>query len=336
MRLQTACRLAGVVLVLLVLELGRSSRPAGLHAQALEPATPVTAPSAPADLNGAIQDLKALPGQTSLLVLEDGRELAALNADTPLAVGSSFKLAVLLALRKQIDSGQRSWTDVVPLNGDWRLPGDQIGTWFPGAGLTLQTYAGFMISKSDNTSTDALINTVGRENVEAFTLRNRPLLTTKDLFFFRNLNNRSVLDQYRAADEAGRRAILASIEAKPFDLDNFLSISAPYGLDVEWYFSNRELCNLVAQVADLPVAGITTLYDVDTLENHTPHNNADWVSSAYKGGSEAGVISVTTQVTGKNGRTYCVSATWNDEHATVDNGAFAAIAAGVLSSLRNR
>ena len=33
---------------------------------------------------------------------------------------------------------------------------------------------------------------------------------------------------------------------------------------------------------------------------------------AYKGGSEIGVLNLTTQVTGKDGSTYCVAFTWND------------------------
>ena len=32
---------------------------------------------------------------------------------------------------------------------------------------------------------------------------------------------------------------------------------------------------------------------------------------SYKGGSEPGVLNLTTQVTTLTGRTYCVSATWN-------------------------
>ena len=56
----------------------------------------------------AVAKLAALPGQTSLLVLKDGEEVASSNADTPLGVGSAFKLAVLAALQDQVAVGTHS------------------------------------------------------------------------------------------------------------------------------------------------------------------------------------------------------------------------------------
>ena len=52
-------------------------------------------------LEAAIEQLQTFPGQVNFLVLEDKSELASFNADQPMAVGSTFKLTILAALRQQ-------------------------------------------------------------------------------------------------------------------------------------------------------------------------------------------------------------------------------------------
>src|SRR5690606_37232654 len=66
-------------------------------------------------LDDALASFGEVTGRVSVLVLRDGVELAALNPDGPLAVGSAVKVAVLETLRREIDAGQRVWTDVVRL-----------------------------------------------------------------------------------------------------------------------------------------------------------------------------------------------------------------------------
>jgi len=58
----------------------------------------------------------------------------------------------------------------------------------------------------------------------------------------------------------------------------------------------------MSRVASLPLMGI----------NPGIADPGQWAHVAYKGGSEPGVLNLTTQVVGKSGKTYCVSATWND------------------------
>jgi hypothetical protein len=57
----------------------------------------------------------------------------------------------------------------------------------------------------------------------------------------------------------------------------------------------------------------------------------EWAHIAYKGGSEPGVLNLTTQVTAHNGTTYCVAATWND-NALLDEGHFEALYGSLLHS----
>ncbi len=56
------------------------------------------------------------------------------------------------------------------------------------------------------------------------------------------------------------------------------------------------------QVKDWPLMGI----------NPGVAQPQNWEQVAYKGGSEPGVLNLTTWLKAKDGKQYCVSATWNN------------------------
>jgi Beta-lactamase enzyme family len=282
----------------------------------VQPKSEAIAPAA------AIQQLQALPGQTNLLILEDNTELAAHNANHPLAVGSTFKLAVLAALRQQIEQRKHSWGEVVKLRSeDQSLPSGILQTWFDGALLTVQSLATLMISQSDNTATDALIHLVGREEVEAFAPRNRPLLTTREFFALKNPENAALLGQYRAKDWS----VLAELAAAPLP-DASLFGDKPIALDVEWFFTPRELCGLMRQVAELPLMSVNPGGGLVKPDQ--------WRRVSFKGGSEPGVVNLTTSLEAVNGKTYCVSATWNNQDEVVNETSFFTLYSGIIEGLR--
>ena len=253
-----------------------------------------------ASLDEAMGDFRALPGKVSVLVLTDGSEQASISPDAPLAVGSAFKLATLAALRADIDKKKRSWKDVVELRPETRsLPSGILQDWPDRSPLTVQALAGLMISKSDNTATDTLISLLGREAIEPFAPRNKPYLMTREMFLLKGPGNGDLLARFQAGDEATRRAILKELVAKPLP-DAKTYPTEPTALDVEWYFTTRELCALMGRVRDLPLMSI----------NPGVAKRSDWTSVAYKGGAEPGVLNMTTWVT-KGTRAHCVAATWN-------------------------
>lgn len=275
-------------------------------------------------LEEAIAELKTLPGQVSFLVLEGKTERAALNADTPLAVGSAFKLAVLQALKSQISAKVRSWGDVVELKSEWKsLPSGILQTWPDGSLLTLQTLSALMISQSDNTATDALINIIGRPTIEKITPRNVPLLTTRELFILKSAKNQELLKRYRNSNVEEKREILQSLAQQSLpDVSEFTG--NPVALDIEWFFTARELCNLIEQVADLPLMSI----------NPGVANAEDWERVAFKGGSESGVLNLTTWLKAKNGKQYCVVGTWNHD-APLEQNRFMTIYSSAIAGLKN-
>ena len=277
-------------------------------------------------LEEAIEKYQELPGEVSFLVLEGDSTLAALKPDQSLGVGSAFKLAVLATLQQQINSGERSWEDVVQLKPSWKsLPSGILQTWPDFAPFTLQTLATLMISQSDNTATDALIETLGREEIETFAPRNQPFLTTGEAFTLKNPENEALLGRYRQGNITLRRELLTEIKEAPLPSPAIFQEDRPLATDIEWFFTSRELCTLIDEVADLPLMAV----------NPGAAKGEDWQRVAFKGGSEPGVLNFTTQLQGQDGKTYCVVATWNNSEA-IDDFAFFTLYSSVIEYLKQR
>src|SRR5690606_27757886 len=276
------------------------------------------------ELDAVLADFQTLPGQVSLIVVTDGGVLAAVNADTPLAVGSAFKLAILAALKDQVAAGMRSWGDVIVLEEqDVSLPTGILQNWPPGTPMTVQALATLMISISDNTATDALLRAAGRAAVERYATRNVPLLSTREAFVLKAAGNEDLLEAWRNADVAGRRALLAELARRPLPAVSDLS-PEPTALDVEWYFTVGELANLMAYVHDLPFMSV----------NPGVADPGDWSYIAFKGGSEPGVLNYTTLVVSHSRTPYLVSATWNNPEQALGEVTFHTLYSGLPKPLR--
>lgn len=276
-----------------------------------------------ASLEPSMKPFGDLAGKVSVLVTQEGKPRASLHPDEALAVGSAFKLAILSTLNSQIAAHSHRWDEVVRLDPQWKsLPSGIIRLWPDETPLTLATLANEMISISDNTAADALLSTAGRENVEALAPRNRPFLSTREAFILKDPVNGVLLARYRAADTAGRRALLPEIDKLPLPDGGIFASGQPMATDIEWFFTPGELCRLIDSVRDLGAMQI----------NPGLAGKNDWQQIAYKGGSEPGVLNFTTALTAKSGRHYCVAATWNAD-GFLDENKFAMLYLGVLRSL---
>jgi hypothetical protein len=119
--------------------------------------------------------------------------------------------------------------------------------------------------------------------------------------------------------------VLAQIDKLPLPALSALNTD-PALSDIEWHFSSRQLCALMQGVHDLPLMSV----------NPGVATPSQWKRVAYKGGSDFGVISMTTWLQAKNGKTYCASATWNTHAAPADETKFETIYALLLASLAHR
>ena len=247
-------------------------------------------------------EIAALPGGASLLVTRDGTVLAERDADQRLAVGSAFKLAVLLALQQEIEAGRAAWDEVMRLEDRFRsLPSGLLQDWPAAAPLTLHSLASLMISLSDNTATDALIYRVGPSRVEALLPPEaRPLLTTRQYFLLGGQALAGLRAAWMNAGEETRRALLAGLGSRTPSLADFTAGAAT--ADFGWQLSTRELCGLMDQVVGLPVLAIET----------AGADPAEWQAVGFKGGSVAGAMSLVGGFVDGAGRRLCLAITWND------------------------
>lgn len=120
--------------------------------------------------------------------------------------------------------------------------------------------------------------------------------------------------------------VLAEVARRPLPgvAEVEAALTAPVALDVEWFYTARELCVAIEAVADLPLTGITP----------GPAAPRNWMRIAYKGGSEPGVLNLTTAVQARDGWRICVAATWNHPPMVSDGGRLQDVVSGALTLLR--
>jgi beta-lactamase class A len=282
---------------------------------------PVVATSS---LDDSLRSLREQTGRLSYVIVVEGRsERAALNPSEPLAIGSAFKLAVLNALLDQIGRGSRHWSDILPLQSRWRsLPSGVLQKWPNGTPLTLATYAAEMISISDNTAADALVRLVGPNALKPYASGNDPFLTTRETFILKSNPGAGLRAAYlAAATPKARAAVLERVDSLPLpNVQDVLTSPLPA---IEWHYSVRELCSLMRRVANLPLMSI----------NPGVAEPSDFRHVAYKGGSDAGVLNLTTMVTTVRGTNVCFSATLNDSQHQVGELGFETAYSAVLRQL---
>ncbi len=275
-----------------------------------------------ASLEEALATFADLPGQVSAIVTTDDKVVGDLDGGAPLAVGSTFKLAVLKALDKLIGAGKLEWDQIVEIDDDWRsLPSGQLQDWPEGAPLTIHSLASLMISVSDNTATDGLMDLVSRGSLETVSPGNRPFLTTREFFQLKRRDADGLRARFVDGNFDERMRILSDLADRPLPAVGELNTDPL--LQIEWFFSVAELCRLMEDVRNLDVTQI----------NPGIALKSDWDQIAYKGGSDFGVLNFTTSVTNKSGDSYCVSATWNHSEP-LDETAFSMLYAGLLHHLK--
>ncbi len=270
------------------------------------------------EFDDVTQQLTSLAGQVSVLVTCDGQTLFEHQADTPLAVGSAFKLAVLGALSRLIEDGTHQWRDVVTLQQKHiSMPSGMLHKMPIGSPFTLYSVAALMISISDNTATDLLIDLIGRDAIQAL-LGTDQLLSTREFFLLKT--DSALRQQYLTLADAEKSALLQGHAHQPLEQQATIRQHHP---GVEWYVSARKLQQLIEKVRHLDVMSISP----------GPALPAHWQHIAYKGGSEPGVRNRTAAVRDQNNKQYYAIVTINCDEDSLDSSRFDTLCAELLASL---
>ena len=90
------------------------------------------------------------------------------NSGRRFPAASTIKLAILVATARAIDAGAVSPEAIVPVRPESRVPGSGVVTWLrDDLPLTTGDLAYLMIAISDNTASNALIDLVGNDAIDA-------------------------------------------------------------------------------------------------------------------------------------------------------------------------
>jgi hypothetical protein len=255
----------------------------------------------------------------------------ALDANRPLAIGSAFKLYVLGELAAQVAAGQASWDEQLPIRDDLKsLPSGTMQNDSAGTEHALSDYARQMISISDNTAADHLLNRLGREKVEARMAamgmadpsRNVPFLSTREMFVIKSTKGAELRKQYLAADAAGRRQLLqGQVAATTISLLELIDWIAPRDVDtIEWFAGNTDLCLAMSHLRDLGKQPATSqVLDILAVNPGILVDSRTWTYVGYKGGSEPGVLNMTWLLRRADDRWFALSLTLDDPTSATDH-----------------
>lgn len=284
----------------------------------------------PTDQAGLIARLQAAPvaGYLRADVAPDGScvPVAELAPDARLPIGSAFKLYVVGAVAAQIEAGAVAWDQPVEIRAELdSLPSGTTQDEPAGSTLTVRELALRMISASDNTATDHLIDLVGRDRVEqaltelghsdpAATI---PMLTTRELFVMKT--DPDLLARYQAAGIDERRALLAGeVAAAPLPTVADFPTTPTAVTTVEWFASPADLCRALVVLDDLTSRpGLEPLGEVLSANPGVDLGEAGFRRVLFKGGSEPGVLFAAWLATRPDGTRLVVTGGVVDEAATV-------------------
>jgi beta-lactamase class A len=190
-----------------------------------------------------------------------------------------------------------------------------------------------MISQSDNTATDHLIDRLGREAVEesfasmghSHPELNTPLLMTREWFAIKMRFSDRDIHRYELAGEATRREIIQEMAipnaATLAEWEPWLAFRA---IDtIEWFASATDLCTAMASLLETARhEGMQPVLDALSLQPGITFDPAVWSYVGYKGGYETGVKSDVWLLQRVDGRWFVMAGIINNIQAEIDGYGF--------------
>lgn len=306
------------------------------------------APNLPSDwsaLEARTQEGAPLPTLLAAELTGDGCvPIAEVNAEQASALGSTFKLYVLLALVRAVKAGELTWSEGVAIQTAFKsLPSGKLQDEAEGTSFSVQEMATLMIQISDNTATDHLIRRVGRELVEEALRdfnsapdRSIPFLLTKEMFLLKRPSATKLRADYLAGDVARRRELLAEASAgEPLKLGEFMDWKQPLAIDtLEWFASPRDLCGLAARLRDLSLQPEgAALREVLSQNPGVAVDRAVWPWFGFKGGSEPGVMNLTWLLERDDGRVFFLTLGFNNPSEALSENELIILATAAIKLL---
>jgi hypothetical protein len=254
-----------------------------------------------------------------------------LASSTPRPLASEFKLFVLGALAHQIATGRVEWNQELTVQDQLKSVGNPQGSGSlqfspPGTKVSVQETATKMISISDNTAADMLINLVGRAAVGTQVQHwsstpelDVPFLTTREMILLHYVDFPRLAHAYLNRAPNKRGAFLDS-SVDPLPLSEVKGSTEPRDIDkIEWFGSPDDVCRAfvgLQQLSHQPrLSPISSIFSVNT--GSLGLDPSEWPTVWFKGGSEPGVLTLGYMATNSDGQTFVVSAMLSSAAATL-------------------
>ncbi len=248
----------------------------------------------PTSIDELSERLQNLPGEVSALILKDGETVLDLDASTPAPLASIFKLYVLLAVGQAVESGTLTWDEELTLSDELRsLPSGELQDEPTGTRITVRDAALKMISISDNTATDLLIDRLGRESVEQAVADSghhdpamlRPFPSTGELFTL-GWGDPEYRERWNNGDETERRAVLDQIAGERIAVEASAITGDPVWADgIDWFASAADIAAVHHTLQALDSGEIQEI-----LAANPGVELGQWSYGGFKGGSSLGVL----------------------------------------------
>lgn len=225
------------------------------------------------------------------------------DADEPAPIGSGFKLYVLGALVDAVEAGDLAWDDDLTITAEVKsLPSGTLQEEPDGTTVTVQEAATVMMSISDNTATDLLIEAIGVEQVEAvyedMGLQEpdglTPLLTTKQLFQLGWGGDDQARTAWTGGDTDEQRAILGDLAPGVEGIDPAEVVDPMWQEGIDYFATASELCSAhvaLQERAQTPAG--EPVRDILSANPGLPGAAEQFDYLAFKGGSAPGQLTLT-------------------------------------------
>lgn len=319
--------------------------------------TPVSSGPAGIPQRAAAIDVSGLAPRAAYTIFEvtDGacEVVASSGGDDVVPVASAFKLWVLDAAARQVRAGTLTWDTPVIIRDELRSdPSGEAYNIPTGTSVPLQRMLTLMISISDNTATDHVLDVVGRDAVSdvvrqlapSGAARTLPLLSTADMARLKFVSP-EVGREYAGLGPEQRAAAVTGLPHRvplPWLSDptavQRIDISTPSLVDdIEWFAAPSDLCRTMTDLARLSgEAGLHPVGQVlGTNPGMPPAQAQSWTTAWFKGGSEPGVLALVWRLAG-GGRDRVVVVTATDpHHALVESPAGQRALTAVLAAAQN-
>ena len=260
-----------------------------------------------------------------------------ISAGTPRPLASMFKLFVLGALANAVREGRVSWNEKLSVTAAVKVGGSGTLQSAPdGSKLTVEQAAVKMISISDNTAADMLLNLVTCPVVEdqvrswsSHVSLDIPFLSVSELFALKYHDFPTFAAHYLSLSASARTEYLVTtVDKVPGSAEE--SDSTPRDINsIEWFASADDLCRALSGLASLERQPKLAPLDqvLSTNNGGIGLDTKLWPRIWFKGGSEPGVLTLGYLARSDSGQSFVVIVLSEDPAKAVQESAVVEIRA---------